>query len=227
MRHFFSLTKKKLFKALWIGFLLLYVPFLVFLFTLAVITNNLTELFRLEILLLYVPLFSLALVLFILVLSFFSEYFEFRLNHQMFTKEPYNRLESIGFRKFVMFEKSFWKLYKEAYLNSINGYLVIADSMGKNYISFTVLTPFRNIVQFQLPPKYRELGLITNKAGILVMIPAQSYWTPGISSIQEILHLLTISMGSYGFNASQNLKLYERKIKSDLLLRGLMGGLSG
>ena len=79
-------------------------------------------------------------------------------------------------------------------------------------------------MSLQLPEQYRHSEVFGNDTGLVLTVPCNSYWTPGMPAIKEILNNLSSVMTAQGYAPAEDFKNYEGKIKRDLITRGLKAG---
>ncbi|HZI25107.1 MAG TPA: hypothetical protein VFD46_08525, partial [Chryseolinea sp.] len=164
MIKFLQLTRKNLIRGLGLCFLIFYGFMIIMLIILAIIKNNVSEFLSVEAIF-YGAVFSCGISIFIMILAFITEYYEFALQQNIFNRIPFSQLPQIGFARTQIFKGSTWKLYKEVYHNRINNYHVIADLNGKKKISFTFLAKGGN--HFALPlQQHREVELAISNVGV-------------------------------------------------------------
>jgi hypothetical protein len=86
------------------------------------------------------PIFILSMAYFVWV------YNRFRRN-QIFSKSPFNKLDSIGFYKSLKNEGTKWHFTEEIWQGEINGFKINCDLSEEknNAVEFTVLSVFRQI----------------------------------------------------------------------------------
>jgi hypothetical protein len=220
MLIYFKIVQQRLIKAFLICTAIFSIALGVMLVLLAVSKNDFEEFLSVEALA-YSVVVAAVISIFILLLGFFSEFNEFRMQQNLLNKIP---LASIGFVKIQLLKNSLWKLYKEAYAVYVGNFYVIADFYAKGKISFAILSSRNLNLQIQLPNKYREIEVFPESSGITMVIPVDSFWTPSASAINELLGSLTFTMEQQGYQPAGDLKLYERKIKKELLAKALWSG---
>lgn len=171
-----------------------------------------------------IPLFSIGLSCMIMVIAFFSEYNEFKIQQTIFGKAPFSQLPTIGFEKIQLFTSSFWKLYKEVYAHKINDYLVIADFESKKAVSFVLLTAVTPSLRLPVPEQYREVEIYSKPAGLVVKVPVDTYSTPGIDALHKLLTDASFILKGYAFAPTSSLGRYEKMLKSEMIAKGLTPG---
>jgi hypothetical protein len=226
MITFLGLIYKKLLFAIGISALLFYVVLLIMMVALAIAKDNPGEFMSMEVILMNIPI-SIGCAIMVIIIAFFTEYYDFYLQRKLFQKKPFSQLGEIGFVPVQLLEKSKWKFYKEAHCARINGFYVLADKYSKGKGNFTLLTHQVSPLNIQIPEKYREIESSKNDAGIVLTIPTDSYWTPDVRSIQELLQYYASAMKVQGCKPADNFSQYERKIIWDMMMRGLGPALGG
>lgn len=221
MLAYFKVVQGRLFRAYWIITVVLCLALLIMLVILAVSQNNFKEFLSPEAVA-YSVILSASLSIFILILAFFSEYNEFQLQQALFSKIP---IATIGFVKVQLMKNSLWKLYREAYAASKGGFHVIADFYTKSKISFSILSERDLNIPIQTPDKYREIEIFPESTGMTMIIPVDSFGTPSENTINELLIALTSTMKKQGYEPAIDFKLYEKKLKKDILAKSLKGGI--
>ncbi len=220
MLNYFKIVQSRLVKAFLICTAIFSIALDAMLVLLAVSKSNFEEFLSVEALA-YSVVVAAVISIFILLLAFFTELNEFRMQQKLLSKIP---LASIGFVKVHLLKNSLWKLYKEAYAVYVGNFFVIADFYAKGKISFAILSSENLNLQIQLPNKYREIGVFPESSGITLVIPVDSFWTPSATAISELLIAVTLTMEQQGFQPARDLKLYEKKLKKELLAKALSGG---
>jgi uncharacterized membrane protein len=219
MLNYFKIVQSRLVKAFLICTAIFSIALGVMLVLLAVSKNDFEEFLSMEALA-YSVVVAAVISIFIVLLAFFTEFNEFRMQQNLLSKIP---LASIGFVKIQLLKNSLWKLHKEAYAAYIGNFYVIVDFYAKGKVSFAILSSRDLNLQIQLPNKYREIEVFPESSGITMVIPVDSFWTPSVSAINELLVSLTFTMDQQGYQPARDLKLYEKKLKKDLLAKALSG----
>jgi len=226
MFHFFLLCRKNFLKATALSGIIFFSLMLIFLIALAISKNDWQEFHDISTLAM-LPLFSIGLALFCILLAFFTEYNEFNNLQKIFHRIPFSELSSIGFRKTQLFANSFWKLYKEVYCTAINGYTVVADVQTKGNLSFTVLANNYAGRPLQSPEQYREVQVYATSAGVVLKIPVDAYSTPSLDAMQNMLADLTTALHRRNITPSKDLSGYEDMLKVAMFQKGLRAGVGG
>lgn len=222
MIRFLQLTRKNLIRGFGICFLIFYGFVIIMLAVFAIIKNNVTEFLSLEAIY-HGVVFSCGISVFIMVLAFLTECYEFSLQQKIFNRVPFSQFNQIGFVRMQIFQGSIWKLYKEVYHSKINDYHVIADLRGRKKITFTFLAKGGNSLAFS-PGSHREVELELSNIGLVVTIPVDSFWTPTIEVIHNFLQTLAIKMNEHHYKPESTFKSYENKMKWEMFMRGLSAG---
>jgi hypothetical protein len=156
----------------------------------------------------------------IILLAFVTEFNEFRLQQNIFNRIS---LDTIGFVKIQLMKNNWWRLYKEAYAGSIHDFFVVGDFHTKDKLSLTILSARDLNLQIKIPDQYRDIEVLTGSAGLTVVIPIDSFWTPSAVKIKDLLVTLAIAMKKNGYQPAGDLMLYERKLKNDILAKAFGG----
>lgn len=156
----------------------------------------------------------------IILLAFVTEFNEFRLQQNIFNRIS---LDTIGFVKIQLMKNNWWRLYKEAYAGSIHDFFVVGDFHTKDKLSLTILSARDLNPQIKIPDQYRDIEVLTGSAGLTVVIPIDSFWTPSAVKIKDLLVTLAIAMKKNGYQPAGDLMLYERKLKNDILAKAFGG----
>lgn len=156
----------------------------------------------------------------IILLAFVTEFNEFRLQQNIFNRIS---LDTIGFVKIQLMKNNWWRLYKEAYAGSIHDFFVVGDFHTKDKLSLTILSARDLNLQIKIPDQYRDIEVLTGSAGLTVVIPIDSFWTPSAVKIKDLLVTLAIAMKKNGYQPAGDLMLYERKLKNEILAKAFGG----
>lgn len=224
MYDFFLLSRKNLLKAILFTSVIFFVVIVALCFIVAISNNFLHELLATKTIVGLI-LFSIGTSLMVMAIAFYSEYCEFKKQWDIFQRIPFSQFSSIGFQKIQLFEKSFWKLYREAYRAVINDYIVIAAIQSPKVLSIMILSEKQVKVDLPVSSHYRELEISSTPVGYELKLPVDSYSTPGIGAIQEMLSDLTSTLKLHRITPAAGLGAYESKLIHDMIYKGLQSGL--
>lgn len=168
--------------------------------------------------------FCIGLSTFILTLSTFSGYQQYRQLRDAFERSPFSDLLFHGFERAVLFEKSLSSLYKAVFRSEVNGFIVIADIYEKKSVAFTLLANQPRTFALPAFEKYRDLKINFNSAGVSLIVPIHSSHLPGAEALQQILLVLSLEMEKHNIIPSENISEYERKLKSEMIQKGVQAG---
>ena len=130
MLYFLKVSFRNLLKATLLTTTTFYVLVLIMGIAIAISNENWSEFFSIQgHMLLFFGAVGIAVM--VMLIAFVSEYFEFRMQHNVLQKVPFVSLPAIGFHRTMLFGKTFWKLHKEVYAALIGDYLVVADVPNK------------------------------------------------------------------------------------------------
>lgn len=225
MVEYFNKTQRKLLRGLAYSTGIFFVVLLILMILLVLTKSDFEEIDSWLELIIYILLFSLGHSIFILVLAFFSGYYEYQFKDRTFSKAPFNQLSSIGFNKIKILEKSLWVLLEEVFVAKVNNYWVVIEIFSKKEIGFNFL--YKNpgsidprMIQINL----REAGKTYSSAGLLINVPLDSFWSTGIYDIQSMLESVTRQLESAKIVATSTFSTYEDEVKSRLLAKAFAGG---
>lgn len=174
----------------------------------------------------YMLLGCIGLAFPMMILIFFSEYREFYVYRKLFQKVPFSQLDQVGFAPTPLLKSGIWKLYKEVYAARINKFHVVAEQSGKA-MAFTILTEEDVNVKMMSVQHFRDAYVSSSQAGILIIIPIDSYSTPGIGTLQTLLTNMTLNMINDGLHPAPDLYKYEKMLKGEVIKQAMRGALPG
>lgn len=220
MISYLKLIRVSLFKAYIASTVIFYLALIIMLVILAIAKNDIEEFLSPQAFG-YSGLLSAALSVFIIMFGFFAGYIEFRMQQSLFDKMHFVKTR---FVKIQLLKNSLWSLHKEVYATTIEGFYVVADMYTKGKLSFAILSSRDLSINFQTPGKLREIEIFPESTGVTVVIPVDSFWTPSEKDLDELLATLAFTMKKHGYNPATDFKLYERKLKKEILMKGLTSG---
>ncbi len=125
MHQFLNLNRHKLafaFKATSLTFLTLWSA----VFIIAYINGQKVDV---DLIILVVFLFGVALPCFIIFISYLAWYYKEWTKRKAFSKSPFNQIHELGFSNLLVNEKSKWFFSEEIKAGKVNGFNVIADTL--------------------------------------------------------------------------------------------------
>src|SRR5687768_9603879 len=115
MIEYFNKTRRKLFRGLAISTGIFFAVVFILMMLLILTKPDFEKIDSWSAFIIYILLFSFGLSIFILILAFFSGYYEYQFKERAFSKSPFNQLATIGFNKVKILEKSGWVLIEEVF----------------------------------------------------------------------------------------------------------------
>jgi hypothetical protein len=168
---------------------------------------------------------NFGITLLIMVLAFFSEYREYAAFRSAMAKNPFNEMSKLGFREITLFNQPFpWKLHKPVMLATAGGFLIVAETKTRNSITFAYLAWNVNRVNFtKAIENHRDIQLRSADYGVTMTIPVDSYYTPSIDGLRKLLTGVIPFIQQQGYTPMDNLKVFEKVLKREMLQQGLAG----
>ncbi len=227
MIEFFRLSCRKIF-IIWMAVSLLFFSLLSIAIILLYVFNgeNIEKVDSYFLTAVYLLLGCIGLAFLMMILVFFSEYREFYVYRKLFQKVPFSQLDQVGFAPTPLLKSGIWKLYKEVYAAQINKFHVVAEQSGKA-MAFTILTDEDVNVKTVPIQHFRNAYVTGSQAGVMIIIPIDSYSTPGIGVLQTLLTNLTLNMTNDGLHPAPDFSKYEQILKREVMKQAMRGALPG
>ena len=168
---------------------------------------------------------NFGLTILIMVLAFFSEYREYAAYRSAMSKNPFNAIGTFGFREITLFNHPYpWKLYKPVMLATAGGFLIVAETKTRKAITFSYLAWNVKRVNFtKAIENHRDIQLKSTDYGVAMIIPVDSYNTPGLEGLGKLLTGVIPFIKQQGYTPMNDLKVFEKVLKREMLQQGLAG----